>query len=146
MNPSAKCACVRCDTHLEFPVEMAGQTIDCPNCTQPTELSLPPAELEPVSELSAPELLALFRGSRPRTPVSFFYRIGLVIVALMMLLMPLIYLSLIGLAGWGVFLWATKGTVLLSSTGGGRVFLLKIALYIAPLFAGVILVFFMVKP
>ena len=126
---------------------MAGQTIDCPNCTQPTELSLPPEELEPASELTAPELLALFTGPVPRTPLSFFYRVGLVIVAVMTLLMPLIYLALIGLAGWGVFLWATKATVLFSSSGGrGRIMLLKIALYIAPLFAGIILVFFMVKP
>ena len=35
-----KCACVHCGQHIEFPVEAAGQTVPCPQCQQPTALSV----------------------------------------------------------------------------------------------------------
>lgn len=152
MNPTAKCSCQMCGTHLEFPVEMAGQSIGCPACQQTTELTLPEAAAaEPVAPeapkpLTAPELLGLFTGPVKRTRTSFFYQVGLAIVALAMLVLPLLYLALIGLAGWGVYLWARVGSGLLSGGGGARLMLLKLALYVAPLFAGVVLLFFMVKP
>src|SRR5260370_17838869 len=38
--------CCECGGHVEFPVEAAGMTIDCPHCGKPTELLLaaPPEE------------------------------------------------------------------------------------------------------
>jgi hypothetical protein len=63
-----------------------------------------------------------------------------------MLLLPVLYLALIGLAGWGVYFWATHGTSLLHSGGRARVMIFKLLVYITPLFAGLVLVFFMVKP
>ena len=35
-----KCTCAHCGGHLEYPPEGIGQTIPCPHCAQPTELSL----------------------------------------------------------------------------------------------------------
>ena len=150
MNPtSAKCPCAQCGTNLEFPIEMAGSIIDCPNCQQSTELTIRETDAAPApmpETLSAAELLALFTGPVTKTKVSFLYQLGLVIVSVFMLLLPIVYLALIGLAGWGVYSWATKGTFLFAGSGGGRVMILKGIAYGAPLFAGIVLLFFMVKP
>ena len=102
----AKCSCSHCGNHIQFPIEGAGRTIACPHCQQPTELNLtapPPA----ADRLSAAELLAAFGGPVPRTRVSFFYRIGLVLVTVTMVLLPLVYLALIAAAGWGLYYYAT---------------------------------------
>jgi hypothetical protein len=150
MNPaSTKGPCEHCGTNLEFPSEMEGQTIECPSCKQVTLLAagLIDETAQTRTSMSAPELLALFSGPVPRTHVSFFYQLGLCVVTFTMVLLPIIYLALIGLAAWGVYLWATGATALFSDkAGGARIMALKGLLYIVPLFAGIVLVFFMVKP
>jgi len=35
----SKCDCRHCGGHIEFPAEAKGQTLPCPHCGQPTELS-----------------------------------------------------------------------------------------------------------
>src|SRR5512143_3176870 len=123
----AKCGCRFCGNHIEFPLEASGSTIDCPHCGRPTELSLtaPVADRSP-DKPAAAELLAAFVGPVPRTPVSFFYQLGLVLVSLMMILLPLLYLAMIFLAGWGVYLYATHFSHLLKPLrGGSRIFLLQ---------------------
>ncbi len=144
----AKCSCSNCETHLEFPIEGAGTIINCPHCGQPTELSLEaPAPARSPDKPSAVELLAGFTGPVPRTRVSIFYQIGLLLVTFMMLLLPLFYLAMVAAAGLGVYLYATHFTFLLSfGHGGARIYIGKLLLYFGPLFAGVVLVFFMIKP
>jgi Zn-dependent protease with chaperone function len=149
-GPLSKVPCQQCGTNLEFPPELAGQTIDCPVCKQPTALEAIEAESKseelPSTGITAPELLALFSGPIKRPRAAFLYSIGLGVVAFAMVLLPIIYVALIGLAAWGTYLWARTGTFLLSGSGGARIAFFKGVLYIAPLFAGVVLVFFMVKP
>jgi hypothetical protein len=142
----AKCSCSACGNHIDFPLEAAGQVINCPHCGGATELSLnapPPASDQP----SAAELVAAFEGTIARTRVSFFYRVGLVLVSLLMVLLPLVYVAMIGAAVWGVYEYATHFLFLVKGMRGGiYVYLIKLVLYIAPLFAGGVLVFFMIKP
>jgi hypothetical protein len=38
----SKCNCVNCSGHIEFPEEMAGQSITCPHCQLETLLFIPP--------------------------------------------------------------------------------------------------------
>jgi Zn-dependent protease with chaperone function len=143
----AKCGCQNCGTHIEFPLEAAGMMVDCPSCKQSTTLSLdaPPAAAN--SKPSSPEILNAFQGGVARTPVSIFYQLGLVLVTVVMVVLPLIYLAMILAAGWGVYYYAIHAKFLLASTtGGGRVYLLKLFAYLTPLFIGCILVLFMVKP
>jgi hypothetical protein len=146
----AKAPCAECGTNVEFPVEMNGMMIDCPNCQQKTQLFLPEPEFvvspESVTGINATDLLAAFGGGVPRTPVSFFYRIGLAVVALTMLVLPVIYVALIGVAAWATYLWATHFTFFLKAGGGARIYIFKAALYAAPIFAGIVLVLFMIKP
>lgn len=149
----AKCGCQHCGTHLEFPITGAGLTITCPHCNDPTMLALPEDGVAPASvpdgatKPSAVELVSAFGGPVPRTRVSFFYQLGLVLVSVFMVLLPLAYVAMVLAAGWGVYTYATQFTFLLdATTGGGRLYLLKVLLYVTPLFAGVVLLFFMVKP
>ena len=81
-------------------------------------------------------------GTIEATRLPPMYRGGLMVVAAAMLLLPLIYLALIGLAGSAVWWHATTNTGLLD--GGGSQF--RLLIYLTPLVAGVVLVFFMIKP
>lgn len=139
----AKCSCSQCGNHLEFPLEGAGAIIACPHCGQQTQLTLeaPPQSDKP----SAAELLAGFTGSIRRTRASFFYQIGLLLVTVVMLVLPVIYVGMIVAVGWGVFHYATHFT-LLSGLRGPRIWMLKAVLYVGPILAGVVLIFFMIKP
>lgn len=93
--------------------------------------------------------------AEPLRPVriSIFYRLALVLVAMAMVLLPLVYISLIALVGWGVYLHAVYGTAMfdwipettsIRNTGRARLFVALI--YITPLIAGPIAIFFMIKP
>lgn len=157
----AKCSCRACGRHLEFPVQMAGVTIQCPSCQQSTDLYLPepmestitpgpaPAWTEPQMSnglLTMAEIASAFTGRVRPTPTSLFYQLGLCVVSLTMVVLPVLYLAMIALAAYGVCYWATHFAFLLGGRGGYRFQLIKLVLYGAPLFAGIVVVFFMVKP
>ena len=69
-----------------------------------------------------------FDGTIEATRLSWAYRAGLVVVALAMLLLPLIYLGVIGLAGTGVWWHLTRHTGWLQ--GGGTQW--RVLAYAAP--------------
>jgi Zn-dependent protease with chaperone function len=147
-NPAfAKCACQSCGVHLEYPAEAEGAHIPCPQCGEQTQLIRPalPEAPDATPALTVESIDAAFAGAVARTPVSFLYTLGLLIVTLAMVTLPLIYLAMIGAAGWVVYYWATHFTFLLSS-GRGRVWFIMLLAYLTPLFAGLVLVFFMIKP
>ena len=142
----AKCSCLQCGNHIEFPLEGAGAVVACPHCGQQTQLTLE-APAPRSDKPSAAELLAAFTGPVQRAPVSILYQMGLMLVTTMMLVLPVLYVALVVAAGWGVYLYATHFWFLLTSTsGGGRLYLVKLALYFGPLFAGAVVVLFMIKP
>ena len=143
----AKSACQSCGVHLEYPVDAEGAQIACPQCGQQTQLVRPAAAGLPSAapSLSLEAINAAFGGSVPRIPVSFLYRLGLLVVAVAMVTLPLIYLALIGAAAWAVWYWATHFTYLLSVSRGRGLIVMLLA-YVTPIFAGAVLVFFMVKP
>lgn len=103
-----------------------------PDNHAPAETELPSIE----------EILAAIQD-KPLKParVSFFYQLALFAVAIAVALLPIAYLSLIGLTGWAVIYHATEHTDVLSRGGGGALFA-----YVAPLTVGVIAVLFMIKP
>src|SRR5262245_19743439 len=153
MEEVAKCSCSGCGVHLEFAVELAGTTIVCPNCQVETLLSLPQPEngssiaAESPSGRSIETILAAFQGKVKWHGTSFFYQAGLLLVTAMIVMLPVIYLLMIAGSAYGVYWWARNFSFLL----GGRyysvyLFTAKLLLYGAPLFAGSIMVFFMLKP
>jgi Zn-dependent protease with chaperone function len=80
---------------------------------------------------------------RAGTPIT--YKLAALVVAVLMLLLPLVYLGLIGLVGYGVYYHAVNDTGMLTAARG-RGALLVFAAYLAPIVAGVIAIVFMIKP
>jgi Zn-dependent protease with chaperone function len=101
------------------------------------------APLPVVTETRAPSPLEAFTADIRRPRLSPLYTVGLAIVAFAMVLLPAIYLALIGLTGWGVLYHLTHNGWIMSGSGGGFI---KLILYLGPAVAGGILVFFMLKP
>ena len=97
-----------------------------------------------------PALAPLFLAEKPLPPrpTSFFYMLGLMLVALAMVLLPVVYLGLTVLAGYGVYWFSTN--VFLSIWawhGNGRMMLLlKFICSATPLLVGGCIALFMVKP
>lgn len=148
----AKCSCQNCGIHLEFPTEAAGTVINCPHCGAATELvgllaEPEPATPDPRAPLTPQEILAGFTGPITKAPISVLYQGGLLFVTVAMVLLPILYVAMIGAAAWGVYYWATHFTFLLKSMSGGvRIYFFRVLLYGGPLFIGLIVVLFMVKP
>ncbi len=82
-----------------------------------------------------------------RTQSPLPYRFSLIVVALAMVLLPLVYLAIIGLFGWSVWYYATHGYAVLSTqTDSLRGIVILFMLYLGPLLAGGLLIFFLIKP
>lgn len=89
------------------------------------------------------ETLSGFRGTMERVRVAWTYRFGLFLVAAFMVLLPLIYVAIVGLTAWGVYYHATEHWTIFQARGGG---LGEVLVYFGPIVVGSILVLFMVKP
>jgi Zn-dependent protease with chaperone function len=84
--------------------------------------------------------------SPPKT--SWLYQFNLLVVAVVMVLLPLVYLALVGFAGYGVYYHAVQHADWISTYGSraGRGIILVFLGYIIPIIVGVVVVFFMIKP
>ncbi|MDB6065061.1 MAG: heat shock protein HtpX [Pedosphaera sp.] len=86
-------------------------------------------------------------GELERPKISFLYRFSLVFVCLGMILLPVLYVGLIGLFGYGVYYFAVHAGSILSSPGPGMHLMgIRLLLYFGPLFAGLVMLFFLIKP
>ena len=101
-------------------------------------IAMPP----PVAVGSATDLYSL-SGTIEHARLSWTYRAGLVVVAIAMLILPLLYLGLIGAVGAAVWWHLTANTWI---AGAGSFGLWRLIAYLGPAIAGVVLVFFMIKP
>ena len=108
----------------------------------------------PVQQLSPDEspdvvqwrkLIGGLAGKIEPVPVGYGYRLGLLLVAATMIVLPIIYIALIALAGYGVYWYAINAVGMFQAVRGRAVIVVLVA-YLGPLVAGVILVFFMIKP
>ena len=88
-------------------------------------------------------LLQAFDGDVEPVRTTLGYRFGIVLVTFAMLLLPLIYMALIAGVGYFVYWHATKN---LSHFASMRNSWILVFAYGGPLVAGVILLFFMIKP
>ena len=62
MSNELQCNCQHCNGHIAFPVETAGQSINCPHCQLETLLFIPPAEVSPK------QLTPQLKVSKPMPP------------------------------------------------------------------------------
>jgi len=104
-----------------------------------------PAVEQDVSD--SPSMAEMFDGEIAHKRVSLLYQLGLSAVALMLLLLPALYLGLIALVGYGIcYHMAHNLSWLESGHHGSGPTLADIVLYFAPVVSGAILIFFMFKP
>jgi Zn-dependent protease with chaperone function len=89
----------------------------------------------------------MFEGKINPSRGSSVYTFGLGLVAVFMAILPLIYISLILFVAYSTY-WYTTHTWKFLTLGGmyGRAALMKVVLFITPIFTGTVLVFFMIKP
>jgi Zn-dependent protease with chaperone function len=88
-------------------------------------------------------ILNAFQGDFCPVQRRIGYRLGIVLVSLAMILLPLLYLGLIGGVAYLIYLHARYDLAALKST---RSVYAIVFLYGGPMFAGLILLFFMIKP
>ncbi len=157
---TAKCS--QCTTKIRVPSPPAGNaTAEQPKRNpQSTEQARAPQEKKPNPAKTArpreranpqQQILELIEGELdgkvPRNPLNIPYQLTLMLVALMMVLMPLLYLCLIGAACYGMFwYWTEVLPGAMSHLPRGRAAVFAILLYAAPLVGGCIMIVFMVKP
>jgi Zn-dependent protease with chaperone function len=97
---------------------------------------------EEISRLTSP-----FEQPIEPVRVSILYRLALFLVAAAMVLLPLIYLALIVLVGWGLFWHAAENVTIFKAMSGGRGSIqVATFAYLTPLIVGSILLLFMIKP
>jgi hypothetical protein len=77
---------------------------------------------------------------------SLLYRLGLLLVAIVMVILPLVYLAIIALVVYGVYYHAINHTGVFTAVRGVRTVMMAFLVYVAPMIVGGIVVFFMFKP
>jgi len=144
----AKCDCEHCRNHISFPAELAGSVIACPHCQRQTALNLmAPESGRLTDELTVAEIINAFGRPVPRTRVSIFYQAGLLLVALVMVMLPLVYFGLIGLGGYGLYYFVAHFSWSMPAGSiGARLLFAKLVLFILVLGSGLVVLFFLVKP
>ncbi len=93
------------------------------------------------------EILKLMDQPIKRVGTSFLYKLGLLFVTFAMILLPLIYLGIIGCAGYGIYYHAANNWTMITSIDSSTLSKFYLGLlYISPIIIGAILIFFMLKP
>ena len=90
--------------------------------------------------------LRALQGRIRRPGVSLLYSIGMALVACGMVLLPLLYLAVIACAAYAVYWHATRHVIWLMFVALSPIFLIFVLCYMALLGAGLITLFFLLKP
>jgi len=93
--------------------------------------------------LSPAQILQAFGEEIPPVRPSLMYRLWILVVAAAMVLLPLIYVALILLIGFGVFYHVTHDYTVFEGPGNKRGAFLA---FVAPIVAGGMMIAFMIKP
>jgi len=96
----------------------------------------------PVRERDVLDALNSRNATFQRRSASPLYKLGLLVVSGAMLLLPVLYLGLVGAVAYGVTWYATEYTGMIAGAGVR----IRLFLYLAPIVSGSVLVVFMLKP
>src|SRR5437588_1559892 len=96
----------------------------------------------PASAQSAQQITDEFTGTFEPTEVSLGYRIGLVLVSVAMMLLLAVYVGIIVLSAYAIYYHLTAHSAILDVSSH----YVSLFVYLWPAAAGIVLVFFMVKP
>lgn len=147
------------DSKQTEPIHVVAELVDAPLSPLPTiaaervapkpqpQSSKPnTSSMEAAPTLSDESILQAIQGSIQPVPTTPQYRIALLLVAILMVLLPLIYVGLIGLASWGIYWHAVNNVSIFHVEVKGKGGLMLVLIYAGPIVAGVILILFMIKP
>jgi Zn-dependent protease with chaperone function len=121
-------------------------TVDqvCANCGKQCDAV---AEMEAASHSHGDLAMKFMEGGFQRGRTSPLYRLGLMLVALGMVLLPALYLGLIALSGFAVLSYAIRFSSLLGAADFGVEGALGILVfYVAPVLAGAAMTLLLLKP
>lgn len=147
--------CSGCKTAFRVRDEHAGKRGKCPRCQAavaipspptPERRSAPSARRPAANEslhLVMRDVLEAFQGEIQPIRMKAVYGVGVFLLAIAMLVLPAIYLALVGAVAYLVYFHATHN---LSAIAGLHSTWALLFLYLGPLVVGAILLFFMVKP
>lgn len=93
----------------------------------------------------AANILESFDGSIQPVKRPMTYHVAEFLVTVVMILLPLIYVGLIAVVGWGVYYHAANHTGILEQ-GQGKGRIMAVIVYLAPIVIGGIMIAFMFKP
>jgi Zn-dependent protease with chaperone function len=109
----------------------------------PAKAKRAPAPL--TAEQLRARVMAGFVGQVPPASTTVQYRLGILLTALFMVLLPVVYVGIIVGACYGVYWHLTTNHVLVGAVRG-KAAILAVIVYLAPLVIGAIIVAFMIKP
>lgn len=92
------------------------------------------------------QLLGSISGPIQPVPTTMSYRLSLVLVAIVMVILPVVYACMIGALGYGMYWHATQNVAIFQTEVHGRGMIALVAVYVAPLAIGTLLIGFMIKP
>ena len=101
----------------------------------PTDQSKQSSEAKQSFAAVQQEILSAFQGKIQPVQVPITYRLGILLVAVMMVILPLVYIAIIRLAGYGVYYHAMNHAEMLQA-GRGRTKAMILLVYPALMIIG----------
>lgn len=154
--------CPKCQMRTKVKEELIGRRAKCNKCgesmtlvaaTDATQVTAPEGQsdkpqpaVKRAPRVTDAEILAALDGEYPRVRHTPAYALALLVVAGVMVLLPLIYVAIIGLVGYGAYWHAVHDRGMLQVQARGKGFALLLVAYAAPIVIAVILIGFMLKP
>ena len=154
--------CPKCQMRTKVKEELLGRRAKCNKCGETIILVAAkdsPQQIAPARQTDQPqprmkraplvtdaEILAALDGEYPRVRHTPAYALALLVVAGVMVLLPLIYVAIIALVGYGAYWHAVHDRGMLQVQARGKGYALVLVAYAAPIVIAVILIGFMLKP
>jgi len=113
----------------------------------------PKIDIQPISATAAKdpsqlmrEILGAFHGEFPRVKPTLGYRLAALFVTFFMVLLPMVYVALIGLVGYLLYWHASNNHTVFSAVRGRNAGKGAVLIYLGPIVIGGLLILFMIKP
>jgi Zn-dependent protease with chaperone function len=116
-----------------------------PQRPSPQQQQQPKVAARPRPRLSGAQLATAFDGNLERVRTTFGYRVGIVLVAFMMVLLPVVYVAIIALTAWLTMKWPGYASGMFRHARG-RGAIVIVVVFITAILAGALLVISMILP
>jgi Zn-dependent protease with chaperone function len=135
--------CDSCHAAIRVKDEHAGKRGQCPRCRAAVVVPGPPPPAGETRPLDLKVILAAFSGEVAPVRTTLPYRIGIALLAGLVVVLPILYLGVIAGVGYLLFLHATQNLATIARSHSVWAIIFA---YGGPIIAGGILLFFLCKP